>query len=521
MTNNKDNNFAADINDSLIANINHALRTPLNGVVGMMGLLSKTGLDKNQSKYAHIIRESTENLMLQLDNILELAKIEDGDIIVKSKACNLRDIIKASLQPVIAPAVKKEIPISLDYGHDLPETIEIDAHKLQLILTNLFACALKFVERGKIVLKVTKENVGDEDNPHYKLRFTLENSKILFDALYGTMEQYQDIKGSDLREFGEVTVSLLTTQQLLNALGANINFDHLKDGHEPPFHFDLNYTETTSDIPQTPFGVLEGKRVLVLQDDILEQNVLTQCLRLWNIDARPISDQDKILDEISEAYRAGREIDLLFITSEMEGKKLAVLKEKVQHIIMITGEPGLNKAWLSEFSAHLIPPIYPEELLSALSSLYEETSSVEERSLSEEASHLLSSADYEAVSARVMVVEDDTTSRLYATELLEGFGCRVATAEDGKHALIRLYKCSDYDVIFMDCMMPRMDGYTATQKLREAGYTDIPIVALTANTLEKDREKCLAAGMNDYITKPVREQDLHDMLKKHLKKAKK
>lgn len=520
MTNNKDNNFAADINDSLIANINHALRTPLNGVVGMMGLLSKTGLDKNQSKYAHIIRESTENLMLQLDNILELAKIEDGELIVKSEACHLRDTIKASLQPVIASAIKKEIPISLDYGHDLPETIEIDAHKLQLILTNLFACALKFAERGKIVLKVTKENVGDEDNPHYKLRFTLENSKILYDALYGTMEQYQDIKGADLREFGEVTVSLLTTQQLLNALGAHINFDHLKDGHEPPFHFDLSYTETTSDVPQTPFGALEGKRALVLQDDILEQNVLTQCLRLWNIDARTISDQDKILDEISEACRAGRDIDLLFIASELEGKKLAALKEKVPHIVMITAEPGLNKAWLSEFSAHLIPPVHPEELLSALFSLYEGPSE-EERSLSEEASHLVSLDEFETMPARVMVVEDDTTSRLYATELLEGFGCRVATAEDGKHALIRLYKYSDYDVIFMDCMMPRMDGYTATQKLREAGYTDIPIVALTANTLEKDREKCLAAGMNDYITKPVREQDLHDMLKKHLKKAKK
>lgn len=512
-TSQKRTNFATGINESLIANINHTLRTSLNGALGMMGLLAKTGLDKNQLKYAQIVRESTENLMLQIDNILELAKLENDEIIIKARPCRLRDILKESLQPVISGAVKRDLRIHVEYADDLPELIEADPEKISLILTNILVCAMNFTEDTHITLSITKE--GDT------VRFTLQNSAILHTVWATTMEQYQAVRGADLRGFGEATVSLLTIRKLLDILGGTVSYDHVKDAQEMPFYFEIKCTAAAVEPPQTPFSLLDGKRALVLQGGATEIETLTQCLELWNVDTRLIGDQDIMMDELEQAHKSGRAVDLLFINGELDGKKLAALKESVPHTIIITADSMLNKAWLSEFSAHLIPPIYPAELLSTLSSLYLHDTNREERSLFEEASYLVSGVEYEAIPARVMVVEDDTTSRLYATELLEGFGCQVTPAENGFYAMTKLLEGSNYDLLFMDCMMPVMDGYRLTQKLRNAGFTDLPIIALTANTLDRDREKCLAAGMSDYITKPVREEDLHAMLKKYFKTAKK
>tara|TARA_B100001989_G_scaffold235292_1_gene196407 strand:- start:2381 stop:3946 length:1566 start_codon:yes stop_codon:yes gene_type:complete len=508
--------FAQGINESLTANINHALRTPLNGVVGMMDLLTKTGLSKAQMKYAQIIRESTENLMLQLDNILELAKIEEGELVVNTADCRLEDVIKKALQPFIAVASKRNIPVSVEYGFDLPAFIRTDQRKLQLILTNLFSCALKFVERGKIVLKITKEQLGDDDNPDWKLRFTLENSKILYDALHGSMEQYQAFPEADLREFGEITVSLITTQQLLNALGASISFDHLKEGREPPFHFDLALVEGKDNGDNTLFSVLKGKRALIVQDDILSQNNVTHSLRLWDVDLRIIDDADQIDSEIKAAHKEGRDFDFSCVLAGAETVDFKALDKKLPHMVFVSdAKPEGN-----DIPSLLIDPVYPEELLSTLASFYMESDPRHEASLAEEASNLLDSDEYDKIQASILLVEDDTTSRLYASELLEELGCQVAEAENGRQAVMRVTKNQNYDLILMDCMMPVMDGYKATQEIREAGFKDTPIIALTANTMEQDKEKCLASGMDDYITKPVREQELYAMLKRHLRAAK-
>ncbi len=164
-------NIAQHINESLIANINHALRTPLNGVVGMMALLSKTGLTPAQQRYAHVIHESTENLMLQLDNIMELAKIEEGGVTLTADHCRLKDVIKEAVQPLIPMAVKKHIPVYVKYDPDLPEDIIVDRNRFRLVLTNLLSCSLKFAEKGNITLKVSHHAASPNKAPaSYVLR---------------------------------------------------------------------------------------------------------------------------------------------------------------------------------------------------------------------------------------------------------------------------------------------------------------------------------------------------------------
>ena len=517
------NVIANEISASLVANINHSLRTPLNGIVGVMDLLSKTGLDENQLKYSRIIREATESLMLQLDNILELAKYENEEMLVKNEVVRLRDVIKEALQSVLVLADKKRMMLSVDYGYGLPEFIETDKRKLLLALTNLLACSLRLSDRGKVVLKVFTEEIDEEDNTHTVLRFKMENSKILYDALYGAFCQY-DEGDVDIREFGEVTVGLLTTRRVLQALGAKISFDHFHEGHEPPFHFDIDYDDTLDgkDVPSTCYSVLSGKRAIIMQDDILETNLVTQALRLWGVDVHILSEPKHLMEEINSAYKEGRGIDILFVSVEVDRKILSTAKQKVPHVIIMEAGDSYSPAWLSEFSAHLIPPVYPDELYSVLTGLYLEVERRKEGSFVEEASSLVSVERFAPIGngAKILVVEDDTTSRFFASEMLAGLGCDVVTAEDGQQALIKLSRNDfSYDIVFMDCMMPRMDGYkTATVIREEYGRKDLPIIALTANTMERDREKCLDAGMDDYIPKPVREQDLHDMLEKYLKR---
>ncbi len=501
------------INDSFLANINHAMRTPLNALVGMIELMTKTGLDENQLKYARIMRESTELLMLQLDNILDLANIESEELEVSISTSRLEDIVKDALQPIIPQAVQQQIPLTVIYGPGVPDSISTDSRKVTKVLTNLLSCALKFTERGKIILNITRER----SKKNATLRFSIENDKMLYDTMVTDMQMHKGLNTADLREFGEIAVSLITAKKLLITLGSSENFDNL-DNHKLPLYFELALTEGEDQPRKSSYETLKGKRALVLQDESAQMNLLLQSLKLWGIEHWTTSNEKTINSELKTAIKDDHPFDLLFFSERLPTIDLIDHGEHAPHCVLISSDfSSLSKSLHIEFAAYLCPPIYPNELLTTLLSFYEDVAPYQEISLSDEASQHVSHQKFEPIDAKVMLVEDDFVGRMYASELLESFGCKVAIAENGLHALTKLSSYSDYDIIFMDCMMPRMDGYTATSKIREAGHEDIPIVALTANSMERDREKCLTAGMTDYVTKPVKEQELYSALLKHVK----
>lgn len=504
--------FASDINESFLANINHAMRTPLNGLVGMIELMSKTGLDDNQLKYAHIMRESAELLMLQLDNIVELAETDTDENTVHIEPCILEDVVKDGLQPMIPLAVKKKIPITVIYGAELPEAFYTDSKRLRKILTNLLSCSLKLAERGKIILKISKETVNDAPI----LRFSIENSKLLYYALQNESKHYHKLSSIDLSDFGEISVSLITAKRLLTSLGSEVRIDDL-NGKISSLHFDLPLRPEQSITRDSAYSILKGKRALVIQNDVSKMNLLLQSLWLWGVDYRCSSNEERLLQDLQDAYKEGRPYDLLFFADSMPSADLGELAFKLPETVLISHNlPNLSEEEQNQFSACLCPPVYPKELLATLLSFYPDAVYDKEDSLSSTASQHVTNHKFEGINANVMIVEDDPVSRMYAEEILESFGCKVSIAENGLHALAKLSNFSEYDLIFMDCMMPRMDGYVTTQRIRSEGFTKVPIIALTANSLEMDEDRCLASGMNDYITKPVKEQDLYSVLIRHL-----
>ncbi len=502
------------VNGSFLANVNHAMRTPLNALVGMIELMTKTGLDENQLKYARIMRESTELLMLQLDNILDLANIESKELEVTISTSRLEDIVKDALQPIIPQAVQQNIPLTVIYGPGVPTTISTDSRKVTKILTNLLSCALKFTERGKIILNITRERSKNKT----KLRFSIQNDKMLYDTMVTEMQMYKDLSTTDLREFGEIAVSLITAKKLLLSLDSEENFDNFEN-HKLPLFFELELAEGEDGNRKSSYETLKGKRALILQDESSQMNLLLQSLKLWGIEYWTTSNEKIVNSELKTAIRDGHPFDLLFFSERHPTIELADHGENAPNCILISNDfSSLSKSLHIEFAAYLCPPIYPNELLTTLLSFYEDVAPYKEISLSDEASQHVCNEKFDPIDAKVMLVEDDFVNRMYASELLESFGCKVAIAENGLHALTKLSSYSDYDMIFMDCMMPRMDGYVATNKIRESGHIDIPIIALTANSMERDEEKCLAAGMTGYVTKPVKEQELYAALKKHIKK---
>lgn len=512
--------FANDLDESLINHINHAFKTPLNGLSGMVELLAKSGLASHQLKYARIVREAAYSLQLQLNNLMELAQ-SNGPI--SAKAANtggtsyrLADIIKEALQPIITPAVKKGVSLSLQCDPDLPDVITTDLHKLRLLLVNILSCAVKLTEEEHITLNITQAaGQKNHDNQNITLRFAFSGCTALYDALQTSINEYKDHASQDLLSFGELTVCLLTVQHILQGLGAQLALE--PDEKDGIFAFEITVQTAADTLNPTIYSSLFGKRALLLEDAHTPRpNLLTQSLHLWGIKTTTIDHEDLLLPALDHAAESNNAIDIVFISAVLEGRKLAALKEKVPHLVIITAEPSLNTAWLNEFSAHFVPPLYPDELITTLSSLYIQPPLNEHNhNFAAEASQLINNTEYHQMPARIMLVEDDSTNRLYATELLESFGCQVAIAENGQQALARLDKNADYDLVLMDCMMPIMDGYTATQHIRNKGLSDLPVIALTANTMENERQKCLDAGMNDYMTKPIREQALYELLKRY------
>ncbi len=506
----KGRKISSEIDESFLANLNHALITPLNGMLGMLDLLGKTGLNTTQEKYMKVLRESSESLMLQLDNVVELEKIRDKKIKQENIETRLEDVVKNAYQPFISTSINIRTPLSLHFATDVPEFVKLDSYKLQLIIANLLNCTLKCSDKTKIVLNVSLlPKVAGEKR--LKLRFSFDGNKVINSALSATSEEYRHFTPSNLKDYGEVTVSLLTSHNLLETIDSFIcqNTDVDKN---TSFHFDVPFEPSEKNLEHSEYSIIRKKRVLIFQHDVLDMDIVIQSLKIWQMPYTLISDENKIIQELKDASNHDRPYSYVIVKDTLSPDKLEDVKKYTKNIIIADGYSTHDDKNLKL----LHPSIHPAELLSVLSSCIQPSN--KESTFSEDASNLVTQETVEPIKARALVVEDDLVNRMYIVELLSSMGCDVAEAEDGQHALAKVVNYGAYDVVFMDCIMPRMDGYEATRKMREKGFNDMPIIALTASTLEEDRKNCLKAGMTNFLPKPVREQDLYAILTKILKK---
>lgn len=495
-----------------LANMSHEIRTPMNGVLGVVELLDQSDLTVKQRRYLQMIRNSGSHLLTLISEILDLSKIEAGQIDFESRPFNLRQLLEEAVE-VFAPMAHAK---GLELNTFIPAAINADvigdASRLNQIVTNLVGNALKFTSSGSVIVRVA----SDSEN---MLRFEVQDTGIGIPAnrQQQIFKAFVQADGSTTRKYGGTGLGLSICKQLCELMGGQIGV-HSELGQGTTFWFTLPFTAAaTSEIATPPFKLLSGRPILLVADTPIGREILTDHIVSWGLSVEVVEDAAKAERAAEVAASKGSPFKYAiidFAQKPLEAQSLGHRLAQCSGIenfgaIVTTSHPSLREAENSQVRI-LVKPLNRSDLYSCLAELI----SGETRARDTAVTQAIGLNDDVKISAKVLLVEDNPVNQEVAIDLLEQFGCTVEGANDGLEALQRL-KESRYDIVFMDCQMPEMDGYEATKALREYERSlnrRTPVVALTANAMEEDRHLCLAADMDDYMTKPVTRRQLGAML---------